>query len=602
MSFRPCKNSIHFLSLRRARAAVPLALFFSAAWCQTARCEDVYVTVRREPVQAAQAKASEPVNAEAEVALPAPKPLGPLRIEKFGHLTWNPQTNAMHANGPVNVIYKDPVTSIETVLTATDLDYDAETDRVHAPGISTVTRPDGRFQGYNIDFNLRTNTGRVENATVVSDFFRMSGSTIEKLADGTYHLVNGDFTTCIHGKPDYEFHVKDMTLHPNRVIKAHNVRLMLGGFALPTIPYLRRSLAASTNYPIPIPGYDKINGPTLHLITSPIERSNQTLDLDLNFNFRHAPSGYALFQTDLGKTPFKSAPPRVLQPTFGDPLSGVLELTTPPTYRQYTDDRYFPVQDRRTTLYALVQNRLGVYNRRNTRLVVSRFPEVGVQFLNLLGRATVEGANGAAGEETTPDLSRLGVGAAARYRVPNAPAILNVTTGLGEFIEDPTHVSALRLAVRTTLATQPILLGRRVSARAGITDFLNLYSKGTIYHMVSPELELNITPTQDSLFNIGYRYAVDSGETPFQFDRRDIRHELRLQYQVSGPWGFGIATKIDLERTHVYDGELAVVRNFDCMRVGLVYQLRTQSFNVIFNLLPARKDKSRPLIPLRARQ
>ncbi len=59
------------------------------------------------------------------------------------------------------------------------------------------------------------------------------------------------------------------------------------------------------------------------------------------------------------------------------------------------------------------------------------------------------------------------------------------------------------------------------------------------------------------------------------------------------------ANPIDLERSRAYDGEIAVVRNFDCVRVGLVYQLRTQSFGILFNFLPARKDKSRPLIPLR---
>jgi hypothetical protein len=162
-------------------------------------------------------------------------------------------------------------------------------------------------------------------------------------------------------------------------------------------------------------------------------------------------------------------------------------------------------------------------------------------------------------------------------------------------------VSDLRLGIRANLASQPLLLGRRLSARAGVSEFLNFYGKGSIYQMLSPEIELDLAPTRDSLFDIGYRYVSDAGKTPFAFDRRDIRHELRLQYQVSGPWAFGVVSKIDLERSRAYDGEFAIVRNFDCMQVGVVYRVRSQSFNILFNLLPPRRSKSRPMIPLRAR-
>ena len=527
--------------------------------------------------------------------------IGPIRFEQFRHMSWDSISNAWHVDGPVTAIYSDPATSVETRLTAVDLTYDPSKDTVRAPGISTVTRPDGKFQGYNVEYNLRTGTGHVDNGTVVSDYFRMSGRRIERLEDGSYFLVDGDFTTCVHGRPDYEFHVKDMTIRPDKVAKAHNIRLYLGGLGLPAIPYYRRSLASSTSFPLPIPGYDRYNGPSLRFVNSPVERPNRVLDLNVFVTAKRAPIGFALFQQDLAASPFKTPPPRIIQPTLGDPLSGVLELTTPPTYREYTDNRYSPVQDPRVTAYGILQNQLGVYNRRHIIVAVSRAPEVGVQFVNLLGHRASATPAGSPSDVTNPESSRFGVGAAARYRAPNTPAFLNITAGVGEFIEDPSHVAAARFNVRTTLASQPLLLGRRLSARAGITDQYSVYTSGTTYHWLSPEVELNITPTRDSLFDVGYRYVTDQGSTPFVWDRRDIRHELRLQYQVSGPWAFGIATKIDLERSRAYDGELAIVRNFDCMRIGLVYQLRTSSFTMLFNLLPARKDNSRPLIPLRTK-
>ena len=250
-------------------------------------------------------------------------------------------------------------------------------------------------------------------------------------------------------------------------------------------------------------------------------------------------------------------------------------------------------------MFATIQNQQYVYNRRRNDLVVSRFPEAGVQFFNILGRPFA--ATNTNGESTIPDTLNNGVGNVARFRTPNTPALLNVTAGMGEFIERPTKVSAARLGIRTNLSTQPLLLGPRLSVRAAIAHYLNLYSTGTVYQMIAPEAELDFTPTTNSLFNVGYRYVHDEGRTPFAFDHRDIRHELRLQYQVSGPWAFGIASKIDLERSRAYDGELAIARNFDCMQVGIVYRLRSQSFNLLFSLLPPRRNKARPLIPIRTR-
>ena len=100
-------------------------------------------------------------------------------------------------------------------------------------------------------------------------------------------------------------------------------------------------------------------------------------------------------------------------------------------------------------------------------------------------------------------------------------------------------------------------------------------------------------PTQTSLFGIAYRYLTDAGATPFLYDRRDLRHELRLRYQVGGPWAFGIIERYDLEMLRGYDTEVAVVRNFDCMQVGVSYRSLQQSVNLIFNILPGRSDKAR---------
>jgi hypothetical protein len=79
----------------------------------------------------------------------------------------------------------------------------------------------------------------------------------------------------------------------------------------------------------------------------------------------------------------------------------------------------------------------------------------------------------------------------------------------------------------------------------------------------------------------------DVGNTPFLFDQRDVRHELRLRYAFLGAhWGYDLSLKYDLERRRAYDSIFSVRRRFDCMEIGISYQTRSQGFSLILNLLP----------------
>lgn len=505
---------------------------------------------------------------------------------------WRPDGTLVRSEGPVQITYRDPATGIDTVMTGSDLDFNQATGHVKSTGLTRIVRPDATFEGYNVDYDLNAQVGRIENAVVVSDYFRMSGDVIEQLSPKTFRLRNGDFTTCLHGRPDYRLHVKDLIFQPRDQIKAHNVRIYLGSFALPTVPLLKRSLSEGSGFPLPTPSYNKQDGLAFRLQDQLFSGPHQSLDYDVRVGFRRLPTGFFVFQQDLNSLPKESTgPSRSLLPVLSNPLGGVLERITPPTFREYQDNSYYQNDVPRTSVYATLQNQQFVYNRRRTDLNVTRIPEVGIEFQNILGRPFSP-------NEARQSATEAGIGAAARYHTPNTSALLNVTAGIGQFIENPTHVSSGRLGIQASLASQPLLLGKRLSARAAVSQFLNVYTRGTVYTLVAPEAELDFTPTRTSLFNVAYRYTTDAGTSPFAFDQQDVRHELRLQYQVSGPWAFGVVSKIDLERSRAFDAELAVVRNFDCMQVGVVYRARSQSFGILFNLLPPRKDKTRPLVPI----
>ena len=507
--------------------------------------------------------------------------LGKFHFSLYTKLEISTSDGSFKTDGQIT--YSDPITQEETILTADKLEYEALNNRLTATGKVTLFRPDGIFTGSEVTIDLNTRVGSIKNAQIESDYFQMRGELIQALADGSYTLTNGEFTTCIHGRPDYKIKVRQATIDPKKYIRAKRVQLFLGNFALPVLPSFKRNLTKSSSVALPTPGYSKNEGLTFRLQDSPIDEPSRSIDYDLRLNFKELPTGFVSYQTDLGRTPPNANSPRALLPTLSDPLSGLLERINAPTYQEYTESHYNEVSLPRNSFYATLQNEQFVYNRRRSDLSVSRLPEAGVQFVNILGH--------------TPKLEEkesnreLTSGEALRRQIPNAPALLNITVAAGYLHEFPTDVEHGRLSVRSNLASQPILLGKRLGLRLGVTQFLNAYSNGNLYHMLSPEVELDYTPTRTSVFNIAYRYALENGSTPFLFDRRDIRNEVRLQYQVTGPWGFGIVSKWDADRSRAYDTELSVVRNFDCLRVGVAYRARSQSINLIFNFLPPRRDR-----------
>ena len=312
--------------------------------------------------------------------------------------------------------------------------------------------------------------------------------------------------------------------------------------------------------------------------------------MDARIGLKYPIIGFFAYRQDLQRTPPGLLPPLNRAADLTDPLRGILEQLSPPTFEDYTEGRYPVELGPRITLFGALQSRQRVTNRNRYDLLLSRFPEIGVNFANLLGH--------------TPDAAAISKNAAALganetradsilKRIPNAPFLLDASVSYANVFESPTRVNTSRFATRLNLASQPILVGRRLSARFAVTNFLNYYGTGTLYDMLAPEADLNYVPTRTSLLGVGYRYATDSGRTPFAFDRRDVTQQLRLRYQVGGPLAFGIQAGYDLRTFHNYETQIAVVRNFDCMQLGFSYQFRAQSFNIIFNFTPPTANRER---------
>lgn len=526
-----------------------------------------------------------------------PKPpvtYGPITVSNYQGLDL--KDGVLSITGGAEMVYTDPVTKVKSTLTADSAEYVLATGLLTARKGARLDRTEGSFLADEIAFNLIKNTGTAINVIAETDNIRMRGERIDVLPDGSYLITNGVYTTCIRGRPDYQVRARRLSISANKIISARHATFYAGPTPLITIPTFRRKLDSRSDIPLPTPGFSKNEGLFFNVHDTPVLERRATVEFNTHFNFRNTPTGYVSYETDLATPAEHAPPPRTLRTALSDPLRGYLEQLTPPTYREYAEDRYEDEFAPRTTLGVAIQNNQFVYNRRHTDLRVSRFPEVSLHLVNLLGNAKDE-------EAMHEAISHVGNGAInpILQRTSSAPLLLDVGVNAGALYEYPTNSTAGRLSIQTNLATQPILLAKRISLRFAVTDWLNAYTNGNFLHLISPEAELDYLPTRTTRIGAAYRYTDDSGHSPFVFDTRDVRHELRLLFQAGGPVAFGIDTRFDIERARAYDTQVAVLRNLDCMQVGLAYRTRSQQFNIIFNLLPPLRDRAtRRATPLEA--
>jgi hypothetical protein len=217
-----------------------------------------------------------------------------------------------------------------------------------------------------------------------------------------------------------------------------------------------------------------------------------------------------------------------------------------------------------------------VYNRQRTDLRVSRLPEAGVSVTNLLN-----GRTGSAREDTgEAQLIR-------QIATGGQDWLVNLDLAAGYLAERPSNRDTGRLAMRTEVSSPLVSLGDFLFLRGGATAWTNAYATGGRYSILSPEAEVGIRMTRHSILGAAYRFQQEYGQTPFLFDKRDVRKEMRVRFgHVDPGWLFDVSVRYDLDRARAYDTGFDIRRRFDCMEVGFRYGARAQGFGIVLNLLP----------------
>jgi hypothetical protein len=515
---------------------------------------------------------------------------GHIEVRGFKRLYWSSSKGNFRSEGNATLQYTPlqkpneppPVIDPTSRLTAKEVEYNTQTGYVQAREGVLMKTPDGIFTGSNVFFNFTTKEGTLEKATLETVFFKMKGEKIEAKLNGSYTLTRGEFTTCEHGKPDYRVRAKSLTATPGKYIVAKNITLFAGKTALFTLPVYRQSLQGRSQALPFTYTYNRVEGAGIRVIQSPIKEPYRSLDLDLAFSMKGTPIGFVYFQQELNRTPGKQLPTFSQTTDLVEPQRSILDMLSPPVFQNYTETRLNDDYSPRTTAYLALQNRQFSFTRLPFASLLTRLPEIGLRFDNILGRSPKPPQPGS--EE---ELIRSTNAGSLLQKMPRAPFLLDANLSLSHVFERPTMIGSKRLNLRLQAATQPLLLAPKTALRFGLSNWTSFYTQSsTLYNLISPEFDLNYTPTSTSLFGIGYRYATDMGRTPFLFDRRDLRHELRFRYQVGGPWGFGYQLRYDLRNMRPFNSEFAVVRNFDCLQLGFVYRTYASQLGLIINYIP----------------
>ncbi len=535
--------------------------------------------------------------AEAERGAPNPAvPAAPLNLPKTGRIAvsdfkslhWSMGNGSFQAQGDVVVAFRplppvgtvgklDPAFGL-TLLKAASVDYSTDKGTVKASGGLRLINPDANFRGETLDFNLIKQTGVVTDAKLTSLLFKMEGKRIEVKDKHAFELQDGSFTTCDDKNPDYKITAKSLTYNPEKGIKGKHVSVYAGKTKLFSLPAFSKNLRANAQAIPVVPNYTPLEGFGIRYRDSLIRTAHQSLDLNVALSLKVVPHGYIYYQNDISGGAKRGLPTFQQTNEFLDPQLGILDQFQVPVFQSTLDSRVEDDFTPRSTFYTVVQNRQYSFLKNRLSPLLSRLPEVGVRFTNVLGHPQTPNFDN---PSNLPDDIPLPL-----RRIPNSPFLLDVNAGFGVIHELNNQVTSGRFGMRANLASQPVTINSHTSLRAGLSNWLNVYTRGTVYGMASPELDLTFMPNAKVLYGLGYRYSTDVGATPFLFDRRDMRHELRARYQTLGTWGFGYWLRYDLEQLKPFEAEFAITRNFDCLQVGFGYRFVNKQFNIAVNLLP----------------
>jgi lipopolysaccharide assembly outer membrane protein LptD (OstA) len=176
------------------------------------------------------------------------------------HLSTDEEKNEIVAQGHVTIARAG------SMLTADQVRINRDTQRGQATGNVQFTDPQGTIQAADFAGNLEDETGELTNGTIYlsANHLTISGEKIQKSFGQTYHIENGEFTTCQcgAGAPSWSIAGKsvDITLDGYGLVEQPRLKIL----ETPVLPLPYMSFPAKktrqTGFLSPLYGYSRKRG------------------------------------------------------------------------------------------------------------------------------------------------------------------------------------------------------------------------------------------------------------------------------------------------------------------------------------------------------
>ena len=205
---------------------------------------------------------------------------GPVHLEA-DQMSYDKDTGIYRAEGGVRLRRG------EMSLLSRSLSWDTQSGNVVAEGDVRMEEPSGILSGDRMTLNIDSGLGRIEagNVFLREKNFHLTGTSVEKTGEQSYHVEGGTFTTCDGETPSWKFGARDLTLTLGEFARGKHVVFYLHDIPVFYLPYILYPVQTEreSGFLLPSVGYSSRKGTQTSLAYYQVIARNQDATFYLDY-------------------------------------------------------------------------------------------------------------------------------------------------------------------------------------------------------------------------------------------------------------------------------------------------------------------------------
>lgn len=430
------------------------------------------------------------------------------------------------------------VTRAEDLLHAGEALYEVAAGQIAATGGVRLTRPQGMMQAEELSYNVHSGaaSGHLLRTQIPSPepgvSFYVDGESFAGI-DPEYRLRGAHFTTCDDEHEHYAVRAREIILRPGDRVVARGVSLMLLGNRVLTLPALAFNLDETRR--------------TAQFMPRLVMGKTDLVGLRSGFSLRLPRQGEAEGYAVLSAR-------HTIRAGAGINRFGKVPVGIRAGFKEDATSRFV------SGLTVTVLPALTFY-------LPSEWGEAGPLQIGL---------------PVAPEPGQMLKGHVEGGRWDTERRFRLLAAGsAGHFSEHPSEVTTNRLNLAAALEVRPFQATPRLQIDGAVRARAAWYSNGEQYSVFSPEVGLRWRPSRDDTLRLAARSHIDSGSTPFFFDRVDAPRTVALGWRNRSPSrALGAELEFDLDDGSLYAWEVSYSRRLHCLQPGLSLRQCGSDFSV----------------------